>query len=323
MSSRCCMKPRHRPATSACFGIAPRAVPQPMDSQRLISRFAAGVMLLNPADVFATIRDRATSGGNRTVWVMRDLPVWLRDLSGAVTLRGLRSLTRFLPSVPRGAGQCVVVLAPTADIPPELATTAAAVNWPLPDRAEIGAVLDACIARLPEDMQAAAAPNGTRDAATDAAIGLSGDEAAACFSKSLVSTRKIDPATVAGEKKRIVAASGGLQWFDPLPGGLDSVGGLELLKDWLVKRKAAFGPKARAFELPAPKGIVLAGIQGAANHSPRRRLLPRGIARCSGRTCQDSSQSMWDQARRTCAPCCKRSTPLAAACWSSTKSRKA
>jgi len=41
-----------------------------------------------------------------------------------------------------------------------------------------------------------------------------------------------------------------------------AIGGLDLLKNWLTARKAAFGPRARAFGLPAPKGMLLLGPPG-------------------------------------------------------------
>jgi SpoVK/Ycf46/Vps4 family AAA+-type ATPase len=37
---------------------------------------------------------------------------------------------------------------------------------------------------------------------------------------------------------------------------------MDILKDWMRKRTAAFGQKARDFGLPAPKGILLLGVQG-------------------------------------------------------------
>jgi AAA+ superfamily predicted ATPase len=156
----------------------------------------------------------------------------------------------------------VVILSPTADVPPELGVHATVIEWPLPDREEIGAILDAAVAALPDDMKASAAPNGTRDAAVDAAVGLSGEEAAACFARSLVQLRKVDPGTIAKEKKRVVAREKVLEWFDPLPGGLDSVGGLDTLKKWLVSRASAYSLKARAYGLPAPKGALLVGVPG-------------------------------------------------------------
>lgn len=217
-------------------------------------------------DAFEAIKTRAaggtTKGDERAVWIMRDLPVWLQGTPGATPLRALRNLARYLPSVPREKAQAIIMLAPSSEIPPELANHATAVEWPLPDREEIAGLLDSCIESLPEDLKASAAPNGTRDAAIDAAVGLSGEEAQACYARSLVQLKKIDPALVASEKKRVIARERVMEWYDPLPGGLDAVGGLDQLKQWLVTRSAAYSPKARAYGLPAPKGCLLVGVPG-------------------------------------------------------------
>lgn len=216
----------------------------------------------DPGDTLAAIRDRAERATDRGVWIMRDLPVWLTGPTGAGTQRLLRNLARSLPGKPREAAQAIIVLSPSGDIPPELAGHATVLEWPLPDRAEIAAILDAALDALPDDMKKTAAPNGTRDAAIDAAVGLSGEEAAACYARSLVQLRKIDPATVAKEKRRVVAREKVLEWHDPIPGGLESVGGLDNLKSWLVARRSAYSPKAREYGLPAPKGAVLVGVPG-------------------------------------------------------------
>lgn len=100
----------------------------------------------------------------------------------------------------------------------------------MPDRAEIAAILDAAIAGLPAEMQKDPATNGSREAAIDAAVGLSGEEAAACYARSLIQLRKIDAATVSKEKRRVISRERVLEWYDPIPGGLDSVGGLDNLK---------------------------------------------------------------------------------------------
>jgi MoxR-like ATPase len=215
----------------------------------------------DPVATLTVIRDRALDARRpeRGAWILRDLPAWLRD-PGA--LRQVRNLARFLPTVPRDQAQAVIMITPSAEIPPELAGHATLIEWPLPDRSEIAALLDATLAALPDDIRAAAAPNGTRDAAIDAAIGLTGEEAASCYARSLVQTRRIDPATVSGEKRRVIARERVLEWYDPIPGGLESVGGLDALKGWLVARRAAFSPRARAFGLPAPKGAMLVGVPG-------------------------------------------------------------
>lgn len=200
--------------------------------------------------------------GTRGIWIMRDLPPWLGGAAGASVLRQLRNLARSLPTTPRENAQAIIILSPSGDVPPELSNHATVIEWPMPDREEIAAILDAAVGGLPEEMQASATANGTREAAIDAAVGLTGEEAAACYARSLVSLRKIDPATVSKEKRRVIARERVLEWFDPLPGGLDAVGGLDNLKGWLTARKAAYSPEARAYGLPAPKGALLVGVPG-------------------------------------------------------------
>lgn len=216
----------------------------------------------DPASTLTTIMERARNGSERGVWIMRDLPPWLSGLSGASVCRQIRNLARLLPTVPRERAQAIVILSPSGDVPPELAGHATVIEWPLPDREEIASILDAAIGALPEEMQASAAPNGTRDAAIDAAVGLSGEEAAACYARSLVQTRTIEPATVAREKKRVIARERVLEWYDPIPGGMDAVGGLDVLKGWLATRRSAYSPAARAYGLPAPRGALLVGVSG-------------------------------------------------------------
>ena len=150
-------------------------------------------------------------------------------------------------------------MSPNADVPAELANHTTVINWPLPDREEIADIID----KLIEDYDLTdVVKNGQRDAAIDAAVGLTGEEAQACYSRSLVQLKTIDAATVAKEKKRVITREKILEWYDPIPGGLDAVGGLENLKTWLVGRAAAYTAKAREYGLPRPKGTMLVGISG-------------------------------------------------------------
>ena len=43
---------------------------------------------------------------------------------------------------------------------------------------------------------------------------------------------------------------------------LESIGGLDVLKEWLLKRRHAFGQKAVEYGLPTPKGLLVLGIAG-------------------------------------------------------------
>jgi hypothetical protein len=223
---------------------------------------------VDPTATLRLIRTQAEDQKDRGLWIMRDLPSWLEGPIGITPRRHVRNLCRLLPGVPLDYAQVIVVITTNSDVPTELAAHTTVIEWPRPTREEIGALLDATIAILPEKdkegrpVRANAAPNGTRDAAIDAALGLTSEEARGCFTKSLVQLRKVDPVAVAAEKKRLITRERVIEWYDPIPGGLDAVGGLDDLKVWIKQRKLAYTPKAREFGLPAPKGAVLVGVQG-------------------------------------------------------------
>ena len=194
------------------------------------------------------------AGEEPCVWVLRDMPAWLAGAPMAKTLREARNLARDLPSAL--SPQAIVILTPSAEVPPELLGTAVVVRWPMPDREELAGMLDRMAGKYGLDL------NGTRDAAIDAAVGLSGEEAESCFARSLVSLRKIDPARIAAEKKSVISKAGLLTWLEPLAGGFDAVGGLDVIKAWTLKRRLAYTPAARAYRLTTPRGIFIGGISG-------------------------------------------------------------
>ncbi len=194
----------------------------------------------------------------RAVYVMHDLHAWMDP----VTKRTLRTLSRTLQASPPNEARSIILVSPmSAEVPrdiPELTV----IDYPLPDRAEVTQILDDVIGALPEEYRDGAAPNGTRDRAIDGALGLSALQIANSYSRSLVTSRKVDPGLVAGEKKRVISGIPGVTWYDPDPRGLDAIGGNGELKAWCLQRRAAFSPKARAFGLPAPKGVLLVGPPG-------------------------------------------------------------
>jgi AAA+ superfamily predicted ATPase len=232
-----------------------------------------------PEQILELIKERS---GERAVWVLRDFPVWYgpsNGLSAPVVMRAVRNLATFLPGQPSASAQAIILLTPSSDVPAELQDSITVVDWPLPDRAEIGSMLDATIdsvLRNPklsaEQRELATLTNGARDAAIDAAVGLSGNEAQACFARSLVQLGKIDAVTVSGEKERLIAKSGLIEWIKPNPAGMDGVGGWEDAKAWFRTRMSAFSPKARAYGLPAPKGVLLVGVPGCGKSHVAKSL---------------------------------------------------
>jgi SpoVK/Ycf46/Vps4 family AAA+-type ATPase len=76
-----------------------------------------------------------------------------------------------------------------------------------------------------------------------------------------VEAKNIVPAVVAREKAQAVKKNGLLEIVQTSE-SLESIGGLDVLKTWLLKRKEAFSKRAAQYGLPAPKGLLIVGIPG-------------------------------------------------------------
>ena len=225
----------------------------------------------DPAAILGVIRDSR----ERSVWMLRDFAPWLRD---PTVLRALRNRARELKNLGNLAeARSIVIISPTAEIPPELAEAAKLVTLPLPDRAEMARVVDAFVDAIGNEdvrvkVRASFASGTLREAAIDAAVGLTRDQAEDTLAKCLATTREIRPAMISAEKRRVVAGIPGLSWIEPDPRGLDAIGGLENLKGWLVKRREAFSERARAYGVPLPRGVCLAGVPGCGKSATAKAV---------------------------------------------------
>jgi len=98
-------------------------------------------------------------------------------------------------------------------------------------------------------------------AALQSALGLTTTEAENAFALSVVETNGIDHRIIAREKAHTLKRNGLLEVVAAVT-GLDDIGGLDHLKEWLKRRSGAFSASAKAYGLPAPKGLLIVGIPG-------------------------------------------------------------
>ena len=155
--------------------------------------------------------------------------------------------------------QSIVIIAPDLVLPPELEKDCAIIDLPLPRTDELLSELN----RVAESEQRTIEPD-VAERAVRSALGLSLNEASRVFRKVMVLRKGLtndDLNLVVEEKKAILRKSEVLD-FHELSDGLDDVGGLGELKRWLAARSRAFGEDARQYGLPAPKGLLLLGVQG-------------------------------------------------------------
>jgi SpoVK/Ycf46/Vps4 family AAA+-type ATPase len=64
------------------------------------------------------------------------------------------------------------------------------------------------------------------------------------------------------EEKRQTIRQTQILDFYPTTANISDIGGLDNLKDWLLRRGGAFSERARQYGLPHPRGLLLVGIQG-------------------------------------------------------------
>lgn len=190
-----------------------------------------------------------------TLCVLRDFHPYLKDHR---VVRVLRDLAARL----RGKSQTLILISPVLTLPVELEKDVTVIEYPLPSAAEIEAHLDEVIAAVRDNphLDLALTPE-QREAIVKSAQGLTLDEIESSFARSLVEKKRFDVETLLEEKKQIVRKSGLLEYY-PASERARDVGGLDLLKQWLDRRSAGLTDRARQFGLPAPKGVLLLGVQG-------------------------------------------------------------
>jgi hypothetical protein len=186
------------------------------------------------------------------IFLLRDFHRFLEDISIS---RKLRNLTRSLKSQAKN----IIIVAPEINIPPELIEVFTVIDFPLPTPAEIKQevqrLLSACGQSLTDKLL---------DELVRSAQGLSLERIRRVLSLCLASHGSIEPEDVElilSEKRQSIRQTQILDFY-PATEQISDIGGLDNLKDWLLRRGGAFSEQARAYGLPHPRGLLLVGIQG-------------------------------------------------------------
>jgi SpoVK/Ycf46/Vps4 family AAA+-type ATPase len=207
-----------------------------------------------------TALDQVIEQVEPAIFVFKDFHPFLTKNNFAI-VRKLKEIALHL----KNSFKTIILLSPTMEIPTELEKEITLLNFPLPTHQELGALLDRIIDDVKQFRQVKIdLDEAGRERLLQAALGLTLGEAENVFAKIIVKDERLsgeDVNEVFAEKQQIIRKSGLLDYY-ATDESFANVGGLTILKDWLQKRALAFSDEARKFGLPAPKGILMLGVQG-------------------------------------------------------------
>ncbi|MFA5598967.1 MAG: AAA family ATPase [Phenylobacterium sp.] len=194
------------------------------------------------------------------VYILQDFHRFIDQDSNSDDISIERRL-RHLVSLP-SSEVSVIITAPYFKTTPTLENDIVLLDFPHPNKHEIGDCLDRIVSktivklpRLGKDVQQ------KKEEIIKALTGLTLQEAEKALAKSLVVHRNININSLLKEKEQIIKKRGILEFCKPSV-DINDVGGLENLIKWLKLRVRGFTDDAINFGLPYPKGALLVGITG-------------------------------------------------------------
>ncbi len=190
--------------------------------------------------------------GAPAIFVLRDFHRFLEDVSVA---RKLRNLARSLKSQPKN----IVIVSPQIAIPEDLSEVLTVVEFPLPQGSEIQAEIERLLITTNQSMESRALDELVRSCQ-----GLSIERIRRVLARAIATHGELRPEDVdlILEEKRQTIRQTQILDFYPTETNISDIGGLDNLKDWLLRRGGAFSERARQYGLPHPRGLLLVGIQG-------------------------------------------------------------
>ncbi len=186
------------------------------------------------------------------VFILRDFDRFLDDIAIA---RKLKNLQRHL----KGQAQNITILAPKITIPEHLTEVITVLEFPLPQALEIRQELGQITANIGTKLEPRVI-----DELVQASQGLSLERIRRVLAKAVAEHGELTPEDVElilAEKRQTIRQTQILEFY-PSTAEISDIGGLDNLKEWLLRRGNSFSEKARQYGLPHPKGLLLAGIQG-------------------------------------------------------------
>ena len=162
----------------------------------------------------------------------------------------------------RAVSSYIIMVGCGMDMPEEIEDVVTMIDLDLPDKEQIKSIFKSVITayadaldKKPDDAEV--------ETAAENALGLSAFKAENAISLSIVSSKGIDIPLIRKEKQLAVKQTGVLEYIHHTE-TMDSLGGFDVLKEHVMKRRRYFSNHKAAldFGLKPPKGLMLVGIAG-------------------------------------------------------------
>ena len=204
----------------------------------------------NPLEALEFIE--STPSESPAIFILKDFHKFMGDTTVS---RKLKNLVRILKIQPK----TLIFLSPEIDIPYELKELFTIIEFPLPQKNEIRDELTRLLQSLDQKVTFR-----LLEILTQSCQGFSLERIRRVLSKIIAINKKMDQRAVniiLEEKSQLIRQTEILEFW-PTNEKFSSIGGLKNLKNWLLSRSNSFSEKASNYGLPAPRGLLLVGIQG-------------------------------------------------------------
>lgn len=202
----------------------------------------------DPLEVLTSISELK----EKSIILLKDFHLFLND-PNPILIRQLKDVLQRAKT----QNKTLIIVGCRLCLPAELERELTVIEFTLPGKEQLGHVLNG----ICESAALNPIEGDERDKILAAASGMTTIEAENAFALSVAEFKAINHTIIAREKAAVVKKNGILEIIET-QASLDSIGGLDVLKDWLLKRKQAFSQKAVQYGLPSPKGLMILGIAG-------------------------------------------------------------
>ena len=199
---------------------------------------------------------------DEAIYILKDFHIYFGgDRFSRPDYAVIRKLRDILPIL-KSSRKNVVFISSKLVIPCDMEKEISILDFELPDTEDILVLLNDLISGLkPDNVNLT---DEEKILLARSALGLTMQEAENAFCRAIVNLKGISRKALSiihEEKNQVVKKTGVLE-FIKTDLNINDIGGLDNLKTWLLRRNNTWTEKAKEYNLPAPKGVLITGIPG-------------------------------------------------------------